>query len=189
MTAPLEQLQNSLRCCISLCERRNAGLLQDLQLGQLHLLVGEVGVGNAAARSLVVVLRRSQIVQLERKTPLIGTDVGKFVGYGLDGCVDLGDRRASRGGRTDVETRHAQAAGRKRTDRDLKGVAPLSVDLEGECAGGKERRAVEFGLSNDVVNFGRQRIKLVLDGGPARKCPWCRWQPARPFPSWSGGFP
>src|SRR5690606_28480884 len=114
---PADEGEDGLRRGVGLGERGGAGLLEDLQLDDLHLLLGEVGVGDAAARGFVVVHRRREVLQLERQALLVVADGRQARGDGRDGGVDGGDRRRRQGGGRDGEGVDAQAGRRGRVDR------------------------------------------------------------------------
>src|SRR5690625_3936002 len=67
--------KDGLRCGIGLREGGRPGLLQDLQLDKLHLLLGEVGVVDTAARGFIVVHGRLQVILLESEAFLAVADV------------------------------------------------------------------------------------------------------------------
>src|SRR5690625_1729030 len=78
--------KDGLRCGIGLREGGRPGLLQDLQLDKLHLLLGEVGVVDTAARGFIVVHGRLQVILLEGEAFLAVGDVSQPVGQYVD-CI------------------------------------------------------------------------------------------------------
>jgi hypothetical protein len=180
----LKKLQDGLRGGVGLSERRHTGLLQDLQTSQLHLLKREVGVGDAAAGSLVVVLGGGQVVHLERKPLLEVTDASQARGQVLNGCFDASQRpRRLRYGverpAGAIKDRSTRDTGKQPTPACIRtirnrinrhceiifcGRRVARLEVEGDVCGGEEGTAVELGSAKDVTDFGGQLVELVFDG-------------------------
>src|SRR5690625_6959063 len=85
-----KERENGLRRGVGLRKRGRTGLLQDLKLDQLPLLLGEVGVVDAAASCFVVRHRDLQIVLLEGEALLVVANVRQKACDGVDLAIDGG---------------------------------------------------------------------------------------------------
>ena len=179
---------------VGLREHARAGLLQDVELGEVRHLLRHVDVADAALGRGQVLLVGRQVVQAVLEAVLHGAEFGADLRDVLDRVVERGrgwqrppdDSAAAAAAASlmPVISRHAaagDAAGEVRGGRGDR-LAVVGADLEGEARRAEQRLAVELRARRGV----RDVLDLVGDlVDLGARSPSCRRSSSVPLPYWT----
>ena len=170
-----EQCQHVLAAGIGLRQRGDAGLCQDLVLGQIRDFLCHVGVANGGFSCLGVLGHVLEHGYGRLQPVHAGTEVGTSSGDACQGTLERCDGcrctircsegcaryvyAADAGGGNDREGDCNGTDGGRVTDEDIQRA------IEARC--GKQHHAVVVGLGRDAIDFVLDRGQLGIESGPA----------------------